>query len=128
MAAFQSPASLIESAFSRFQASVSTEDARNFHTTTLEDVRNAALEIEREQRQRGALRNMRRIEPLLKGLEIYAKPLDVLCNGTPFLPWVWVSDLMQHQQTSKPADGQAPIKLMLQVRLNGLLVTSELNF
>ncbi|KIW69456.1 hypothetical protein PV04_05333 [Phialophora macrospora] len=97
-AASQSPASLIESAFSRFQASVSTDDARNFHSSTLQDVRKAALEIEREQRQRGALRNMKRIEPLLKALEIYAGPLDTLCNGTPFLSWVW-----------------APIKLMLQL-------------
>lgn len=94
-AAVQTPISLIESAFSRFQASVSAEDARNFHSTTLEDVRKAALELEREQRQRSALRNMKRIEPLLKGLEIYAKSLDVLCNGTPFLPWVWVSVFMQ---------------------------------
>jgi len=95
----QSPTSLIEPAFSRFQAFVSAEDGRTFHSTTLEDVRKAALEIEREQRQRSALRNMKRIEPLLKGLEIYTKSLDVLCNGTPFLPWVWVSILMRFQLT-----------------------------
>ncbi|OQV09949.1 WD domain-containing protein [Cladophialophora immunda] len=93
-----SPASVIESAFSRFQASVSADDARTFHSTTLEDVWKAAVEIEREQRQRSALRNMKRIEPLLKTLGVYASALDTLCNGTPFLPWVW-----------------APIKLMLQL-------------
>jgi hypothetical protein len=95
-AAAQSPASLIESAFSRFQASISIDDARNFHSTTLEDVRKAAVEIEKEQRQRGALRNMKRIEPLLKALGVYGQALDTLCNGTPFLPWVWVSTFAQH--------------------------------
>jgi hypothetical protein len=32
---------------------------------------------------------MRRLTPLLNGLEHYAKVIDVLCNGTPFLPWIW---------------------------------------
>lgn len=32
---------------------------------------------------------MRRLEPLFKGLENYAKVVDVLCNGTPYLAWIW---------------------------------------
>ncbi|KAK8081355.1 hypothetical protein PG996_000136 [Apiospora saccharicola] len=27
--------------------------------------------------------------PLFQGMEHYAKVVDILCNGTPFLPWVW---------------------------------------
>ncbi|KIW95377.1 uncharacterized protein Z519_03961 [Cladophialophora bantiana CBS 173.52] len=34
---------------------------------------------------------MKRVKPFLKCLEIYAKSIDVLCNGTPFLPWIWIS-------------------------------------
>ncbi|KAF2812552.1 uncharacterized protein BDZ99DRAFT_413355, partial [Mytilinidion resinicola] len=41
---------------------------------------------------------MKRIQPLLDGLERYSKVVEVLCNGTPYLPWIW-----------------APIKLMLQL-------------
>ncbi|KKY13857.1 putative nacht domain protein [Diplodia seriata] len=41
---------------------------------------------------------MRRVESLLNGIEHYSKVLEVLCNGTPYLPWIW-----------------APIKLMLQL-------------
>ncbi|KAI1634576.1 hypothetical protein F4809DRAFT_506210 [Biscogniauxia mediterranea] len=32
---------------------------------------------------------MRRLGPLFKGLEHYAKVVDVLCNGTPYLAWIW---------------------------------------
>jgi hypothetical protein len=85
------PKALIESAFRRFEKSVTPEDARSFHSTELRDVRHAAINIEKWQRQRGSLRNMRRIEPFLKAIEKYAKAVEVLCNGTPFLPWVWVS-------------------------------------
>lgn len=90
----ESARALIEAAFTRFEKSVSSEDARAFKSTTLQDVRLAAISIQKEQRQRGLLQNMKRIEPLLKGIEIYSKPLDVLCNGTPFLSWVWVRTLM----------------------------------
>jgi hypothetical protein len=35
---------------------------------------------------------------LLRGMEHYSKVVEVLCNGTPYLSWIW-----------------APIKLMLMV-------------
>ncbi|UNI24017.1 hypothetical protein JDV02_009797 [Purpureocillium takamizusanense] len=41
---------------------------------------------------------MRRLEPLFKGLQYYSQSIEVVCNGTPFLPWIW-----------------APIKLILKV-------------
>lgn len=91
MMAVLPPMVLIETAFKRFENSVTLVDARYFHSTELRHVRQAAIEIENWQRQRGSLRNMRRIEPFLKAIEKYSKPMDVLCNGTPFLPWVWVS-------------------------------------
>ena len=39
---------------------------------------------------RGSLRGLRRVEPLLKGVEQYAAVLGVRCDGTPYLPWLWV--------------------------------------
>lgn len=85
----------IESAFTRLKSSITTEDAREFGSTTLKDVRQAALDIQAAMRQRGFVRNMAKIEPFFKAMDIYSKPLDVLCNGTPFLPWIWVSQLGQ---------------------------------
>lgn len=81
----------IEAAFKRLEQTVSHDDARDFHNTELKHVRQAALDIEKSQRERKSLRNMRRIEPLLTGIQQYAGPLETLCQGTPYLPFVWVS-------------------------------------
>lgn len=81
----------IDQAFERFANTVTPDDRREFQDTHLEDVRNAALQIEQELAARRSLRNMRRLYPFLQGLEHYSKSIEVLCNGTPYLPWIWVS-------------------------------------
>jgi hypothetical protein len=90
--------SKIEDAFTRFKATVSPNDARQFHQTELRDVRSAAHELEKQLAAKGECRALVRLNPLLKGLGHYSEAMSVLCNGTPCLPWVW-----------------APIKLFLQV-------------
>ncbi|CAN9305431.1 unnamed protein product [Alternaria alternata] len=69
----------------------SRTDDREFSNTTLRDVRDAAKEVERQLAARQCMRNMKRLEPFLDGLEAYSKVIEVLCNGTPFLSWIWVS-------------------------------------
>jgi hypothetical protein len=65
-------------------------DERNLREiTSIQQVRAIALEIETQLAARQALRSMRRLEPLLNGLEHYAKVVEILCNGTPFLSWIW---------------------------------------
>ncbi|KAK3940960.1 hypothetical protein QBC46DRAFT_259770 [Diplogelasinospora grovesii] len=79
----------MKTAFDELNGIIMPRDSRDFHRTTLKDVREAALEIEVQLAARQSLCNMRRLMPLFNGLEHYAKIVDVLCNGTPFLPWVW---------------------------------------
>jgi hypothetical protein len=81
---------LFQDAFCKFEEIVTSDDARNFHSTSLEDVRKAARNIEQQLGARQCLRNMRRIEPFIEGLARYSKVVEVLCNGTPYLPWIWV--------------------------------------
>jgi hypothetical protein len=83
--------SSFETAFNSLKDSVSAKDAAAFQLTTLEEVWKAAEEIQLAQRQRKSLRNVRRIEPFLKCLGKYSEVIGVLCNGTPYLPWIWVS-------------------------------------
>jgi hypothetical protein len=86
--------STFQSSFAKFEQTVtklSRDDHRDFASTVLEDVRRAAREVEQQLAARQCLRNMRRIEPLLNGLESFSKVIEVLCNGTPYLPWIWVS-------------------------------------
>ncbi|RFU25006.1 hypothetical protein B7463_g11335, partial [Scytalidium lignicola] len=79
----------IKAAFEELNQTITPADSRDFRVTTLQDVQNAALEIERQLAARGSLRNMRRLMPLFRGLGHYSKVVDVLCNGTPYLSWIW---------------------------------------
>jgi hypothetical protein len=76
----------VHAAFKELRRTITPQDSRDFHKTTLQDVRQAALNIETQLAARGCLRNIRRLMPLFKGLEHYEKAISVLCNGTPYLP------------------------------------------
>lgn len=84
------PQSVIADAFEKLKRSISEEDARNFASTELKDVWSAVREIDGKQRKRQSAQNLRRNEPLLRGIEKYTKVIEVLCNGTPYMPYVWV--------------------------------------
>ncbi|KAK4243691.1 hypothetical protein C7999DRAFT_44542 [Corynascus novoguineensis] len=79
----------VRAAFEELRRTITPQDSRDFQKTTLQEVRQAALNIEAQLAARQCLRNMRRLMPLFKGLEHYEKVMGVLCNGTPYLPWVW---------------------------------------
>ncbi|TRX91448.1 hypothetical protein FHL15_007672 [Xylaria flabelliformis] len=79
----------VEAAFHELEKHVSPADSVGFESVTLDDVRKTALDIENQLAARQSLRNMRRLEPLFTGLKYYSKAIEVLCNGTPYLPWLW---------------------------------------
>ena len=77
-------------AFERLKATVNPEDARIFASTTMQDVWNAARRIERQLEAKRSLRSFNRIQKFLAGIEQYSKVVEVLCNQTPYLPYIWV--------------------------------------
>lgn len=79
----------LDAAFTQLETNIAPQDWEAGKSKTIEDVRKAALDIERQLAARGCLRNMRRLEPLLSGMEHYSMVMGTLCNGTPFLPWIW---------------------------------------
>ncbi|KAI0190822.1 hypothetical protein F4808DRAFT_476479 [Astrocystis sublimbata] len=81
--------SAIESAFREIEKAVSPADSKGFENVSLDDVRKTALDIENQLAARQSLRNMRRLEPLFSGLNYYSKAIETLCNGTPYLSWIW---------------------------------------
>lgn len=91
---------IIQKAFQDLETTITPGDSRLFSSTTLQGVREAATDIERQLAARQKFCNIARLSPLLDGLHHYSKVIDVLCNGTAYLPWIW-----------------APIKLILQVVL-----------
>ncbi|KAM0555877.1 hypothetical protein ACHAPJ_006279 [Fusarium lateritium] len=79
----------IKTAYDELDSTINLGDKRDFQNTTLQNVQKAALDIENQLAARQSLRNMRRLMPLFRGLEHYSKVVDILCNGTPYLPWIW---------------------------------------
>ena len=79
-----------EKAFERLRVTVGKDDARSFNSTTMRDVWTTAKEIEKNLESRNSLRAFRRIQPFLAGIEQYSRIIEVLCNGTPYLPFIWV--------------------------------------
>lgn len=77
-------------AFERLKDLISKDDARAMASTSMEDVWTAAKDIEHQLELRRSLRGFRRIQPFLAGIEQYSKVVEVVCNGTPYLPYIWV--------------------------------------
>ncbi|KAH8680543.1 hypothetical protein BX600DRAFT_636 [Xylariales sp. PMI_506] len=81
---------LIQRACDRFRVDLSTEHAALVQSAgKVDEVTLAVRQIEQELAARQRLRNLGRITPFLHALERYTKAIDVACNGTPFLPWIW---------------------------------------
>ncbi|RYP56345.1 hypothetical protein DL769_009929 [Monosporascus sp. CRB-8-3] len=83
---------VITEAFNRFKETVSKEDQREFDRTAIQDVVDAMRSIQDSLRQRRENRNLRKLYPLLQGLEKYSRVIEVLSNGlSPYLPWIWIT-------------------------------------
>ncbi|KAM6529652.1 hypothetical protein FALCPG4_007781, partial [Fusarium falciforme] len=89
---------MIERACDRFRREISSDDARLVETTaSLDDVKLAIRQVEQTLAARQQLRNVAQITPFVDAIERYSRALDVLANGTPYLPYIW-----------------APLKIVLQ--------------
>jgi phosphopantetheinyl transferase len=83
---------VIERACERFQRQLSDQDNRQIQgAQNVDDVRHAIRQIEQQLAARQSLRNLGRLTPFLNAIDRLSKPIDILCNGTPFLPYIWVS-------------------------------------
>ncbi|UPK96932.1 hypothetical protein LCI18_007867 [Fusarium solani-melongenae] len=79
----------LKTAYDELDRTIAPGDKQDFGTTTLQHVRKAVRDIENQLGARQSLRNMGRLMPLFQGLEHYPKVVEILCNGTPYLSWVW---------------------------------------
>lgn len=80
----------VKEAFEKLSTSISLDDASDFRSTTLQDVRSAVRRIEQQQAARQSIQNMRRVDPFLKFMENYSKVIEVGCQGFSPMAWVWV--------------------------------------
>lgn len=106
---------IFSTAFEEVSTTFGARETAAFSSFSLSDLRDICLEIERklEAKRRSSIRKLR---PFFDGVERYSKTIEVLCSGTPFLPWVWVS-LQYSFEVLITYIAQAPAKLVLQVFL-----------
>ncbi|KAL6906930.1 hypothetical protein GGI43DRAFT_396167 [Trichoderma evansii] len=79
----------MKDAFEDLKRVITIPDRMQLGNVSLDDVKQAALQIEKQLAASQLLRNMRRLAPLFEGLEHYSHTMEILCNGTPYLPWIW---------------------------------------
>lgn len=84
------PRSIIRDAFMKLEETLYRSDKQMFQSTTLKDVREAAKIISRDQAQRRCLQNLRRLEPFFEALGKFGGAIETLCQGTPYLCYIWV--------------------------------------
>lgn len=83
--------SIVKKALEQLRSGIRPEDDRSFSDANLRDVWAVARNIENKQAARLTMRNMARIEPILRTLESYSGVMDTFCQGFSPMAFVWAS-------------------------------------
>jgi hypothetical protein len=82
--------SAITEAFEKLRRSISNEDARVFSLTSIENVLAAVEEIQFAQMKQRSIRNLSRLQPLLKGIQELGHLIGAMCPGPSLTSYLWV--------------------------------------
>lgn len=88
--ATNTPLSAFEISLQKVQQKLTPQEIQNFPLTSLDDLRTAIDDIQRQQVQRGSLQCLIRIQPFLVAMEQYGKVIEVFLNSSDILAFVWV--------------------------------------
>lgn len=83
---------MMQNAFDRLRDNMTDNDAAVLQTMQLQDVENAARELEDNLAAKGEMPNMRRLKPLFQGFRWYESASELMCKDIPLLPWIWVCE------------------------------------
>lgn len=84
----------LEMSCQRFRAELDDEDDQQIRATSLEEVYAAIAETERELAARRSLRNLERLSPYINAIVHYGTVIEVFCNSSAVVPYLWVSLLL----------------------------------
>jgi hypothetical protein len=83
-----------ERVLTRFKSDLKKRDRDNFQMATLEGLQQAVGDIQKKQQTERRMQNMMRLKKFIEAMEQYGKVLDVFCNSSQFVPFIWVSTLL----------------------------------
>jgi hypothetical protein len=79
-----------EKSLGDFKSKLKKRDQESFRLTTFSDLEKSIADIQAEQHKKRRLQNLNRLKPILEGLNQYGQALDVFCNGSQLMPFIWV--------------------------------------
>lgn len=85
------PITIFYSSLDRFKIGLSDREKEDFELTSLDEVHNVVLEIQKNHASERRMQNMKRIELFLEGMEQYGSVIEVFLNASLFIAFVWVS-------------------------------------
>lgn len=84
----------LELSCERFRSELDVDDDRMIRATSLDDVRATIAQTEQELASRQGLRNFDRLSPYINAAERYGAVIEVFCNSSPIVPYIWVRLLL----------------------------------
>jgi hypothetical protein len=72
-----------------FKSHLTPKERQDFQFVTLNDVRETALSIQREQEHLKTMMNMARLESFLEAMNQFGKVVDVFANANVIVAFVW---------------------------------------
>lgn len=73
----------------KFKARLSKREHDNFKLTTLEDLRQAVLQIQEKQAARSESMNLPRVLGFLEGFKQFGLVVEVFLNSSEFVAFIW---------------------------------------
>lgn len=93
----------LELSSERFRSELDADDDRLIRETSLNDVRATIAQTETQLASRQGLRNFDRLSPYINAAERYGKVLEVFCNSSPMVSYIWVRCLsLIPRRTARP--------------------------
>jgi hypothetical protein len=78
-----------ETILAAFKAKLNPRELEDFQFTTLNDVREAALQIQKDQENLRTMMNMARLESFLEAMKQFGEVLGVFANANIFVAFIW---------------------------------------
>jgi hypothetical protein len=83
---------LFEQTLDEFKKDLSKKERESFKFSTLEDLKKCLASLQEKQQSQRRVQNLNRLAPFLEGMDQFGKVVEMFCNSSEFVPFVWVSD------------------------------------
>ena len=82
--------SAFQKALDEFKKGLKPKHEKNFMMTTLDELKQAIVDIQAKQRSERRQRSMKRLGGFLEAMEQYSNVIGIFCNSNEFVAFVWV--------------------------------------